>query len=48
MLIRANPEKFDVISTRKVGDDSWAHIAASGNQLFIRNLNELVVFQWAE
>jgi outer membrane protein assembly factor BamB len=46
MMIRANPEKFELIGSRNVGDDSWAHLAVRGNQLFIRNLNELVAFEW--
>lgn len=48
LMIRANPEKFELIGSRKVGDDSWAHLAISGKQLFIRNLNELVAMEWSE
>ena len=43
-LIRANPEKFDLISKTKVGDDSWAHLAVRGSQIFVRNLDELVAY----
>lgn len=46
LLIRANPAKFELLSSRKVGDDSWAHLAIRKNQVFVRNLNELIVFQW--
>ena len=46
LLIRANPEKFEVIDQRKVGDDSWAHVAVSNNQIAVRNLKELVLFEW--
>ena len=46
LLIRANPEKFELIGRRKVGDDSWAHVAVSGNQIVVRDLNEVVLFQW--
>ncbi len=46
MMIRANPEAFELISTRKVGDDSWAHLAVRGNQIFVRNLKELVAFEF--
>ena len=46
LLIRANPEKFELIDRRKVGDDSWAHVAVSGNQIVVRNLHEVVLFQW--
>ena len=46
LMIRANPEKFELIDSRKVGDDSWAHLAVRGNEIFVRNLNELVAFEW--
>lgn len=48
LLIRANPEKFDLIDSRKVGDDSWAHVAVSGNQVVVRNLKEVVAYEWAK
>lgn len=47
-LLKANPEKFDVLSKKKVGDDSWAHLAVRGNQVFVRNLNEMVAFEFEE
>ncbi len=46
LLFRANPESFELLSSIKVGDDSWAHLAIRGNQLFVRNLNELIAFEW--
>ncbi|QDT44444.1 outer membrane biogenesis protein BamB [Gimesia alba] len=46
LLIRANPEKFDLIDRRKVADDSWAHIAISGNEILIRDLNHLTLYRW--
>jgi len=46
LLIRANPDKFDLIDRRKVADDAWAHIAVSGNEVFIRDLNHLTVYRW--
>jgi outer membrane protein assembly factor BamB len=46
LLIRANPEKFDLLDSRDVGDDSWAHLAIRQNQIFVRNLEELVAFEW--
>lgn len=48
LLIKANPEKFDLIDSRKVGDDSWAHLAVRGNEVFVRNLKELVAFEWTQ
>ncbi|QDT92960.1 PQQ-binding-like beta-propeller repeat protein [Gimesia algae] len=46
LLINANPEKFELLDRRKVADDSWAHIAISGNELFIRALDHLAVYRW--
>lgn len=46
-LINANPEKFDLLSQRHISDSpTWAHLAISGNELFIRDLKGLTVFQW--
>ncbi|MCB1094621.1 MAG: PQQ-binding-like beta-propeller repeat protein [Verrucomicrobiales bacterium] len=46
-LIRANPEKFEVISERKVADrDTWGHIAVSGSKVMVRELEALTVFDW--
>lgn len=46
LLIAANPEKFELIDNRKIADDSWAHIAVSGNEIFVRALNDLAVYRW--
>ena len=46
LLISANPEKFELIERRKVGDDSWAHLAVRGKTIIIRNLNEVVAYEW--
>jgi hypothetical protein len=47
-LIRANPEKFEVIAERKVADDTWAHLAVAGDQLFIRELRALSAYDWVK
>lgn len=45
-LLRANPEKFDLLDQRKLsGDDTWAHLAVAGDQLFVRELNALTAFR---
>lgn len=46
LLINANPEKFELVGRRKVADDSWAHIAVSENEIFVRALNDLAVYRW--
>jgi len=48
LLLRANPEKFDVIDSRKVGDDSWAHVAVSGKDIVVRNLKDVSLYQWSK
>ena len=48
ILFKANPEKFELIDSRKVADDSWAHLAATKDRLFIRDLNALKVLKWVK
>lgn len=46
-LIKANPAKFDLIDQREVSkEETWAHLAVVGDQIIIRDLNNLLVFQW--
>ena len=48
LLIRATPDKFDLIDKRKVATDStWAHLAVCGNEVFIRELNAMTAYRWA-
>lgn len=46
-LLRATPEKLDVIDDRILtDDDTWGHLAISGNQLFIREKRAIAVYDW--
>ena len=46
-LLRANPEKFDLLDQRKLTDsETWAHLAVAGDQVFVRELNALSAFRW--
>lgn len=47
-LIQANREKFELISEVKVATsgDSWAHLAVEGSQLFVREIDSLIAFDW--
>jgi hypothetical protein len=46
-LVRATPEKFAKIDERKIAKaETWAHLAVSGRELFIRELNGLAVWKW--
>lgn len=47
ILFRATPEEFDVIDRRTISEDeTWAHIAVCGGQVFVRELNALAVYDW--
>jgi outer membrane protein assembly factor BamB len=47
LLIKANPRQFELIDSHKVsGSETWAHLAVSGEELFIRELNALVAYRW--
>jgi hypothetical protein len=46
-LIRANPERFDLLDKRRLRDaETWAHLAICGDELYIRELNALAVYRW--
>jgi outer membrane protein assembly factor BamB len=46
-LIKPSPEKFIILEKRTISESpTWAHLALSGNQLFIRELESLVCFSW--
>jgi outer membrane protein assembly factor BamB len=48
-LLKANPEKYEEIDQRKISDkETWAHLAVSGNEIFIRELNALTAWRWSE
>jgi outer membrane protein assembly factor BamB len=47
LLIKANPKEFELLDTVKISDDdTWAHLAISGNELYIRELNALAAYRW--
>ncbi len=46
LLIKANTEEFELLDRRKVGDDSWAHIAVSGKDVVVRDFKEVSLFKW--
>jgi outer membrane protein assembly factor BamB len=47
LLIRANPEKFELLDSRKISDDpTWAHLAVCGDEIFIRELNAMTKWRW--
>jgi len=47
LLIQANPNEFELIDERTVSDqETWAHLAVSGADLVVRELNAVSMFQW--
>ena len=47
LLIKANPKEFELLDSRKISDDStWAYLAVTDNQIWVRELHALTVFTW--
>ncbi len=47
LLIRANPEKFELMDTREISKDStWGHIAVAGQDIFVRELKAIAAYRW--
>jgi len=47
MLIRATPEKFDLLAQREIAQTStWGHIAVAGDEIFIRELEGIAAYRW--
>jgi len=46
-LVRATPEAYTPLGEAKVADaESWAHLAVSGGDLFVRDLAGITAFAW--
>lgn len=49
VLFAANPDRFELLDTRKVSAaPTWAHLAVSGPDIFVRELNAIAAFRWQE
>ncbi|MBL8187074.1 MAG: PQQ-binding-like beta-propeller repeat protein [Acidobacteria bacterium] len=47
LLIKANPKQFELLSEKQVSDEeTWAHLAIAGEELFIRELNAVTAWRW--
>lgn len=46
LLIDASPKEFKLIDRRRVADDSWAHLAIAGNDIYVRDLQATKRFEW--
>ena len=46
-LIAASPDRLNILSERKISDqETWAHLAVDGRDLFIRDLTGLARWRW--
>lgn len=47
-LLRANPEKMEILDTRKISEtQAWAPIAFSGDEVYIRDIEGLTKYVWS-
>lgn len=47
LLIKANPKEFELLDEMRISNaDTWAHLAVSSDELFVRELNALAVYRW--
>ena len=49
LLIEADPKEFRLVGQHKVAEsEAWAHLAVSGDEVFVRELKAMSVFRWTE
>jgi len=49
LLIKADPKEFQLVGEVELGDvETWAHLAVSGDELFVRELEALSVYRWED
>ncbi|MEO1992304.1 MAG: PQQ-binding-like beta-propeller repeat protein [Pirellulales bacterium] len=47
LLISADPKEFKLMDRRTISEDeTWAHLAISGDQIFVRSLHGLAAYRW--
>ncbi|MFN0120424.1 MAG: PQQ-binding-like beta-propeller repeat protein [Blastocatellia bacterium] len=47
LLLRANPAEFELLSEKKISEEeAWGHLAVSGEDLFVRELNAVTALRW--
>lgn len=48
-LLRANPEKLEMLGFREIAAaPTWGHLAVSGDEIFVRELNAIAAYRWSE
>lgn len=49
ILMRANPAKFELLSRKKISsEETWGHLAAVGDELFVRELSGVAAYRFGE
>ena len=47
LLLSLTPDGFEEVSRVKVSNQpTWAHLAVCGDEVFVRSLDELIVYRW--
>jgi len=47
LLIEANPSEFRLLDRKKVSEnETWAHVAVAGNDVLVRDLGGVALFDW--
>ena len=47
VMFRASPDRFELLGQVRVSDqETWAHLAAAGDELFVRELNAISAFRF--
>jgi hypothetical protein len=47
LLIRASPERFDLLDRRRVSTaQTWAHLVVCGDEVFIREQRAIAAYRW--
>ena len=49
LLIQASQEKYIQLDSRKISEqETWAHLAIAGDQIFVRELGAISAFRWSQ
>ena len=46
-LLKPNQSEFEALDSRRIAENTWAHLAVSKGQLFVRELDRLTVYDWS-
>ena len=47
LLIDANPREFQLVDERQISEqETWAHLAVCGEEIYVRDLRGISAFRW--